>query len=161
MKKKTFLIGVLLVLIAEIITLIIFAVQTPNFSQDAVVVNEIVQSVTEDFDNLEKHDNPTVIDYVVLDESGNILYKTKSGLSESINAAIIHRDTILDITINNITVGKVIIFNDGAQTLQSQRETAIIVLLVAIVINSGICFGYVIYMHFIMIKKMQFIEQRN
>ncbi len=152
MKKQAFLIGVLLVLIAEIVVLIVFAVQTPDFAQDTVAVNEVMQSVTEDFTALEQHKNPTALDYVVLDDSGNLLYKTKSGLSESVNAAITHRDTILDITINDTAVGKVIIYNDGAQTLQSQKQTAIIVLAVAIVIQGGICIGYAVYMYITMIR---------
>lgn len=152
MKKHVFLIGVIFVLIAEIIALIIFAVKTPDFSQDAVAVNEIVQSVTEDFSVLENHKNTTALDYVVLDEDGNLLYKTKSGLSESVNAAITHRDTVLDITIDNTTVGKVIIFNDGSQTLQSQKQAAIIVLGVAVIVQGGICIGYAVYMYVTMIR---------
>lgn len=152
MKKQAFLIGVLLVLIAEIITLIVFAVQTPDFSQDTVAVNEVMQSVTEDFNILEGHKNTTALDYVVLDENGNLLYKTKSGLSESVNAAITHRDTILDITINDTAVGKVIIFNDGELSLQSQKQTTITVLSVAIAANCALCVGYAVYMHFTMIR---------
>ena len=152
MKKQVFLIGVLLVLIAEIITLIIFAVQTPDFSQDTVAVNEVVQSVMKDFNNLEEHKNTTALDYVVLDENGNLIYKTKSGLSESVNEAITHRDTILDITTDSGIVGKVIIYNDGAQTLQSQKQTAIIVLSVAIAVQGGIFIGYAVYMHFTIIR---------
>ncbi len=152
MKKQAFLIGVLLVLIAEIITLIVFAVETPNFSQDTVAVNEVMQSVTEDFNILEEHKNTTALDYVVLDENGNLLYKTKSGLSESVNEAITHRDTILDITTDSGIVGKVIIYNDGAQTLQAQKRTAIIILSVAIIISGGICIGYAVYMYVTMIR---------
>ncbi len=152
MKKQVFLIGVLLVLIAEIITLIIFAVQTPDFSQDTVALNEVVQSVMKDFNNLEEHKNTTALDYVVLDENGNLIYKTKSGLSESVNEAIMHRDTILDITTDSGIVGKVIIYNDGAQTLQSQKQTAIIVLSVAITVQGGIFIGYAVYMHFTIIR---------
>ncbi len=152
MRKQNFLIGVLLVLIAEIITLIVFAVQTPDFSQDTVAVNEVIQSVTEDFNALEQHKNTTALDYVILDENGNLLYKTKSGLSESVNSAITHRDTILDITINDIAVGKVIIYNDGDLSLQSQKQITIIVLAVAIAVQSGIFIGYAVYMHFTMIR---------
>ena len=152
MRKQIFLIGVLLVLIAEIVTLIVFAVQTPDFSQDTVAVNEVIQSVTEDFNALEQHKNTTALDYVVLDENGNLLYKTKSGLSESVNSAITHRDTILDITINDIAVGKVIIYNDGDLSLQSQKQITIIVLAVAIAVQSGIFIGYAVYMHFTMIR---------
>ena len=71
MKKQAFLIGAFLVLIAEIITLIIFALQAPDFSQDTVAVNEVMQSVTEDFNTLEQHKNTTALDYVTLDENGN------------------------------------------------------------------------------------------
>ena len=152
MKKQAFLIGVLLVLIAEIITLIVFALQAPDFSQDTVAVNEVMQSVTEDFNDLEQHKNTTALDYVVLDENGNLLYKTKFGLSESVNEAITHRDTILDITINDTAVGKVIIFNDGELSLQAQKRTAIIILSVAIIISGGICIGYAVYMYVTMIR---------
>lgn len=152
MKKQFFVAGFLLILIAEIIALLIFAVQTPDFSQDAVAVNEILQSVTQDFNALDKHKNTTALDYVVLDENGNIIYKTKSGLSESVNMAIVHRDTILDITIDNTEVGKVIIYNDGEQSLQTQKQTAITVLSVATALNGAICIGYAVYMHFTVVR---------
>ena len=152
MKKQYFLIGFIAVFIAEIIALIIFAVQTPDFSQNTVAVNEVVQAVTADFNSLEQHKKVNALDYVVLDNGGNVLFKSKPHLSESINEATAHRDTILDITINDTAVGKVIIYNDGEQTLQSQKQTAIIVLSVAIVISSGICIGYAVYMHFTIIR---------
>lgn len=152
MKKPLFLIGVVLTLIAEIIALVVFAVQTPVFTQDAVAVNEIVQTVTQDFNTLDEHRNTTSLNYVVIDNDGNLLYKTQSGLSESVNAAISHRDTILDITIDDAVVGKVIIYNDGAQTLQSQKQTAITVLSVAIGVQAALCIGYAVYLHFTMIR---------
>lgn len=152
MKKQLFIFGLILMSIAEIIALIVFAVQTPHSVQDTVAVNEIVQSVTQDFNALEKHENTTDLDYAVLDKDGNLLYKTKSGLSESVNAAISHRDTLLDITIDGIAVGKVIIYNDGARLLQSQKQTTIIVLSVAIAVNCFICMGYVAYIYFAVIR---------
>lgn len=152
MKKQFFLIGLLLVLVAEIIALIVLAVQTPDFSQDTVAVNEIVQSVRHDFYSLEKHENSTELDYVVLDNDGSILYKTRSGLSENLNAAVEHRDTILDIEIDGTTVGKVIIRNDGAQSLQSQKRTTIIILSVATAVQCLICVGYSVYMHATVVK---------
>ena len=152
MKKQYLLIGFLFGFLAEMIALILFAVQTPDFSQDTVAVNEIVQSVTRDFDAIETHKNTTTLDYVVLDENGNLLYQTKSGLSESVNAAVAHRDTVLDVERSGERVGKVIIYNDGAQTLQSQKRSAIIVLTVAIIVNGGICIGYAAYMQVAVIR---------
>ncbi|MDE6790125.1 MAG: HAMP domain-containing histidine kinase [Clostridia bacterium] len=147
MKRQLVLIGFVLVLIAEILALIIFAVQTPDFTQDAVAVNEAVQSVTRDFDSLDEHKNATSLDYVVLDGDGVVLYKTREGLSESVNAAVTHRDTILD-----LEHGKIIIYNDGARTLQSQKRTAIIVLSVATAVQCAVCAGYAIYIYFTVIR---------
>ncbi|MDE7162602.1 MAG: HAMP domain-containing histidine kinase [Clostridia bacterium] len=147
MKRQLFLICFVLVLIAEIITLIIFAVQSPDFTQDTVAVNEAVQSVTRDFDNLEEHINPTSLDYVVLDHGGNVIYKTREELSESVNQAIAHRDTIID-----IEQGKILIYNDGARTLQYQKRTAITVLSVATAVQCAVCIGYAVYIHFTVIR---------
>lgn len=152
MKKQLFLIGFILVSVVEIIALIVFAVQTPDFSQDAVAVNDVVQSVTRDFGALDEHKNSTSLNYVVLDNEGKLLYRTQSGLSESINAAVTHRDTVLDITVDGGVVGKVIIYNDGAKTLQSQKRTAIIILLLAIAVQCGISVGYAVYIHFTVVR---------
>ncbi len=152
MKKQFFLIGFILTLFVEILTLIIYAVQTPNISQDVVAVNEVVQSVTQDFFSIDEHKNSTALNYVVVDNGGNVVYKTKSGLSESINTAIMNRDTILDITIDNTVVGKVIIFNDDAQNLQTQKKVATIVFSVAIAVQCVICVGFAVYIHIVVIK---------
>ncbi len=152
MKKQLFLIGMLLVFIAEIFALIFFSLQTPSFSQDTVYVNEVVQSVTQGFNTISEHKNSTPLDYVVLNQEEKVIYKTKAELSESINAAIAHRDTILDITIDNLVVGKVIIYNDGAQILQTHKKTTHIILSIAIIVHCAICIGYVSYLHFTMIR---------
>ncbi len=147
MKRQLFLVGFILVLIAEVVALIVFALQTPDFTQDTVAVNEVLQSVTQDFDSLDKHGNTTVLDYVVMDKDGAVIYKTKEGLSENVNTAISHRDTVLDITIEDAVVGKVIVYNDGAQTLQAQKQTAVTVLSVAIVFECAIIVVYTVYLY--------------
>ncbi len=163
MKKHLFIAAFILATIAEIIALIVFALQTPDFSQDTVAVNEVLQSVTQNFNNLGEHETATSLDYAVLDKDGNILYKTKSGLSESLNAAIAHRDTVLDITVNDSLVGKVIVYNDGALSLQSQKQTAVIVLSVAIAVNCAFCVGYAVYIQLTVIspfRKLKGFAQR-
>ena len=160
LKKHTFLIGLFIVFAAEIVTLIFFAAQSINSTQDAVAINEIVQSVQNDW-NLEyggTHKNQTNFDYVVLDMDGIVIFKTKEGLSESINAAVIHKDTILDINVDNTIVGKMIIYNDSAQTMQNSKQTAVIILLAAIFVQGGICIGYTIYINRIVLKPFHKLE---
>lgn len=158
MKKMYFLTAFILVLVAEIVALIIFALQTPKFAQDTVAVNEVLQSVTQDFSALEMHKNSTALDYVVLDNDGKILFKTKEGLSENVNAAISHRDTMLDILIDDTVVGKVILYNDGAQTLQAQKQNTITALAVAIAVQCGICVGYAFILHFTVVRPFRSLK---
>lgn len=138
--------------IAEIAALTVFAVQTPDFSQDTVAVNEAVQTVTRDFYSLGTHVNSSPLDYVVTDTEGNVLYKTKSGLSESVNEAISHRDTMLDISVNGETVGKIIIYNDDARTFAAQKQTVIAVLAAAIALVCVVCVCYAVYIRQTVIK---------
>ncbi|MDE6200809.1 MAG: HAMP domain-containing histidine kinase [Clostridiales bacterium] len=150
--KKGILLSFIAVFVAEIIALIVFAVVAPDSSQDVVAVNEIVQSVSADFDELDAHKNTASLDYTVINNDGKLLYKTKSGLSETINQAIAHRDTVLDITNGESVVGKVIIYNDGARTLMSQKRTVIAVLAVAIAVQCCVFVCYVVYLQARVIK---------
>lgn len=147
MKKKFFYLCILLTFLVEIVVLVIFACQTPTISQDPVAVNDIVYKVTNDFDSLDKHVNMTELEYVVLDNDENILYKTKSGLSESQNAAIMHRDTILDIKKEGGIVGKLIIYNESLNALQEQKEKTILTISIVVATQGIICLSYAIYMY--------------
>lgn len=147
MKKRTFLTSLLFIFIVEIIALILFAAKNTVSMQDTVLINEVVQSVQTDWNTIKNHKNQTSLDYVVLDIKENILFKTKSGLSESINMAILHRDTILDIQIGHGIVGKVIIYNDSIQTFQIYKQTIIFVLLFAMFLQCSICIGYIFYLN--------------
>ncbi len=91
MKKSLFLTDMFFVIISELLALILFAVQTPDLAQDTVAVNEAVQGVSRDFRTMDRHVNTSGLDYVVLDVDGKKIFSTKSGLSESINAAKIGR----------------------------------------------------------------------
>lgn len=152
MKKGLLLFCFVLVFAAEVITLAVFASSSQDFSQDAVAVNEVAKTVAADYTSIEAHKNSTALDYVVLNGDGNVLYKTKAGLSESINSAVMHRDTILDINSGGEVVGKVIIYNDGAKTLQSQKRTVIIVLSVAIAVQCIMCVCYAVYLYMTVVK---------
>lgn len=176
MKKHIFLSGLILMFAIELAVLIAFAVQDTDNLQDAVAINEAVQSVQMDWNMIEHHTNQTNLDYVVLDAYGTVLFKTKEGLSESINAAINHQDTILDMkpaidtddeTITAVetgsAAGKIIIYNHSAQILQSQKQTAVIIFSAAIFIQCCICICYNIYLNHTIIKpfcKLKSFAQR-
>lgn len=152
MKSRLFPIVFILLFVAEIIVLAIFARQTPDFSQDTVAVNEIVQSVTDNFGSPDNYAKPASLDYAVLDGDGTVLYRTARGITESVNEAIAHRDTILDVVTDGEIRGKIIVYNDGAKSLQAQKRTAIIILSVAIAVECGVCIAYAAYVHTTVVK---------
>ena len=158
MKKHVFLIGLLLAFAAEVVTLIIFAAQDINNTQDAVAINEVVQSVQADWNMMETHVNRSALDYVVLDKNGTVIFATREGLSESINAAIVHRDTVVDINVDGTIAGKLVVYNDSAQTMQTNKRAAVIILLAAILVQCGLCSGYIIYLNHSIIKPFHKLE---
>ena len=148
MKNKRFIISFIYVFIVQIIVLLVFFSRDTSNLQDAVAVNEVVQSVLRDWKSMESHKNQTSLDYVVLDKSGNVIFKTKEGLSESQNEAVIHRDTILDLLVNaDLVEGKIIIYNNSDQILQRQKPKTAVGLIVIMLVQFGVCTGYFIYLN--------------
>lgn len=152
MKKRSFLITVVIIFAVEIAALLVFAAKDTDNLQNAVAVNEAVKSVQNDWHTIENHKNQTSLDYVVLNSFGEVVFKTKDELSESINEAVVHRDTILDIEDGDTAVGKIIIYNDSTQIFQNRKQITVIILLLAMMVQCVVCVGYSIYLSRTVIK---------
>lgn len=152
MKFKAFLTCMAIIFLAEISVLAWYSNSDNDFLQDSVEVNEAVQSVRDDWENIGAHKNITSLDYTVLDSGGNVIFRTRQGLSESVNAAVIHRDTILDIEINGEVSGKIIIYNDSPQTLWDGRKKSAAVLIFAAALQFGCFIVYLVYLHCRIVK---------
>ncbi len=164
MKNRMFfiLIGLITAFLIEAAVLIGFALPKAENAQDTTAVNEAVHTVQRDWDSLEDHTNHTALAYVVLDMDGTVLYRTKSGLSESINAAVRHKDTILDIPdmeTDRLPVGKIIIYNNDAAVLQSKKQAAAAVMSAVIFLQCCICAGYCFYIQHIVINPFHKMEK--
>ncbi len=144
MKGRVFLAGLFLTFAAELAALGLFVSRQAEQPQNTVAVNEILQTVQRDWDSLEDHVNETGLDYVVLGTDGMVLCRTRPGLSESINAATAHRDTMLDVELNGTPVGKLIVYNDNALTLRMEKQTVLFIA-AAMLLQLGICAGYFFY----------------
>lgn len=142
MKNRGFYIFLLLTFTVELAALILFASHRTEYFQDTVAVNEVVQTVQRDWGSFPDHINHIELDYVVLDADEAVLYRTKSGLSENRNAAIRHKDTILDVEIDGAVVGKVIIYNKDAQVFQSEKQITVLVILATMLLQCGMGIGY-------------------
>lgn len=150
-KQRTFLYGMIFIFAVEIAALFLFMAKSPDSVQDTVEVNEAVQSVQADWGNLKQHKNQTELDYVVLDAEGNVLFRTGTGLSESINEAVAHKDTVLDIETGGTLAGKIIIYNDRTG-YDRQRRRAVLVFSAAIFLQAVVCSGYFFYLYYTMVR---------
>ena len=142
MKKRIFLASLLFSFAIEIAILLFFIVQNTEEAQDTVLVNEAVQTVQNDWHTIKNHKNKTSLDYVVIDTNERVLFRTKAGLSENINKAIRHRDTILDIEADGLVAGKIIVANDRMQSFERQKKTMVLFLSAVILIQCIFCVGY-------------------
>ncbi len=143
--KKGYLIATIIIFAVEITALVLFSARGSDNTHDALAVNEVEQSVRAYWDDLEEHTNAAALDYVVIGSDGEVLYRTKTGLSESINAAIIHRDTILDVQADGGAVGKIIIHNSYDSVDADKRRVAA-VFAAALVLQCAVCVGYTIFL---------------
>lgn len=158
MKFKAFLTCMAIIFLAEIFALIWFANADGSGLQDAVEVNAAARSVEADWKNIAAHKNVTGLDYTVLDNDGNVLFATRSGLSESINEAVINRDTILDIEAEDKVVGKIIIHSDSSQRLSDKRKKTAAVVVFAVVVQFTLCALYSVHIDRRVVKPFKKLE---
>lgn len=147
---KLFIGSLIAVFITELALLFGFVFRGSESALDTVEVNAAAQSVRRDYDDLAAHVNETALDYVVIDGGGNVLYKTREGLSESINAAVSHRDTILDV--GGSVSGKIIIYNENGELVKSNRNSLVLVFGISTAAQMIICGAYILYLNRRVIK---------
>lgn len=130
---------------AELAALLSFARWEADDAQDAVLVNDAVQTVQADWEEMGRHKNRTRLDYVVIDLDGNVLFQTRPGLSRSVNEAVRHWDMAMDVAVGGAVVGKVLIHNDSARLFWDRKEKTTLFLAGAVVLQCIACIGYFFY----------------
>ena len=106
MRKAPFILLLILTFTAEALACYSTVTKMQDVKTDPVKVNECIYSITENYGDTSKYN--TQLDYVIIGNDGELIYKTKDGLSESVNKAIKTRGLILDLTVDGEQVGKVI-----------------------------------------------------
>lgn len=159
MRIRRFWIGLLCIAVAEAAGIFFFAAWTLDSRQDAVQVNEALHSVQEDWRAMDEHINQTDLRYVVLDKEGDVIFKTGDGLSESIHAAMLHRDTILDLQAEGQIVGKILIYNGREEAIQGWKRACVLFLCAAVGVQCVFGGGYLLYLNRAVLKPFQRLEQ--
>ena len=150
MKKAPFIIILVLIFIAEALMCFYMVSGIRDLKTDPVKVNECMYSVAENYGDTSKYDKQ--LDYVVIDNEGNLLYKTKDGLSESVNEAIQTRGLILDLEVDGEVVGKIIFDYSMDEQLDGVKRNVIILFAVIGALQIAILAVWYIYIRKTVIK---------
>ena len=143
MRKAPFILLLVLTFIAEALACYFTVTQMKELKTDPVKVNECIYSVTENYGDTSKYN--TQLDYVVIDNDGKLVYKTREGLSETINEAIKTRGLILDLVVDEEAVGKIIFDYSMDQQLADVKSKIILMFVIIGVLQIVILIVWYIY----------------
>jgi signal transduction histidine kinase len=167
----TLVLSILCIFIASIIRKI------PKTELDIVAVNDIAKTVEEQWEFLNiqngynKSDNNTAygflnamsdkyeMDFSLVDVEDKLLFTTREAITQNLNEAIKHRDTIVDITYKDKMIGKLIVYNEAGKILEDSRKNLII-------ISIGCCLllflwgaSYLIYINKAVVKPFYHLKE--
>ena len=150
MKKAPFILILILTLIAEAFLCFFMVTKIKDLKTDPVKVNECMYSISENYGDTSKYN--TQLDYVVIDNDGKLLYKTRDGLSETINEAIKSRGLILDLEVDGEVVGKVIFDYSMDEQLNGVKRNIIVIFVIIGALQVVIITTWMIYINHSVIK---------
>lgn len=153
MKMKSVILFFLLLCLAQLVIAVSVLMNIRERPLDTIAVNEIVQSVSLQWDELTSGEktiipfHPMELDFTVISNDGTVLAATEPGLSGSISEALAHRDAIIDIVYKSKNVGKVLINNRSADQRKTDRKNLLTVLLAASTLELLLLAGYFLYLN--------------
>ncbi len=144
MKKRVIIILFVLTLIIEIGVCSILFTKIDSVKQDTIKINECVKSVEENYYDNSKYYKK--LDYTIIDNNGNLVYKTNKSKTNSLNDAIKNNDIILDVKVNNELRGKILISNNTGELIDKYRNYLRISIIIMSLIQVLLIVFYLIYL---------------
>lgn len=155
MKKRVLFIIVFITILIEMFVTLYFLYSKSYYKNDTVELNDLAKTIEINYPNSDNY--PKSYKYAILDDLGNVKYKTDNKLSDSLNEAYRNKDTIIDLNINN-KVYKLIVDNDLNQVIKKDR-TIYLNLIISISIIQLISFiAYYIFNYIYIIRPFKKME---
>jgi signal transduction histidine kinase len=156
MKIKSIIVCMCLILLGFVFVMLNMVRQISVAKLDIVAVNDVVETIKKDwpgdFINISSKAAKYGLELAVIDKDNVLKFATRSGLRETINEAIKHRDTILDIDVDGQIVGKVIIYNNENERLKEAKKNVINASVALFTLFLALCTGYLLYLNQKIIK---------
>ena len=145
MRKSPFVVIILLTFVVEALICYFMVRDVKDLKTDPVKVNDCMYSITDNYGDTSKYD--TSLEYVIIDNDGELVYKTSEGLSESVNEAIKTRGLILDLVVDGVNVGKVIFDYNMNDQLKEIKINIVVIFAVIGVLQLVIILLWYVYVN--------------
>lgn len=143
MKKISFVLLLVLTIALEMGVFFYFTGRIQNVGQNPVTVNDCMYSITDNFGNEKAYLD--TLDYVILDDKETVIYRTREGLSDSINKAVKNNDLIMDLMVDGRCAGKVIFDNTVDEQIREYKKNMLTVLAVIVLVQILVIVSYYLY----------------
>lgn len=153
MKKFSFLIILVLTFVLEITVCFVSIGKLSDIKQDTVAVNSCLHSVEDNFGEPDKYKKD--LPYVVIDNDGNVLFKTEEGLSESVNEGVKNNDTMLRVEKDGEILGTIIVANRTADQIKVYKNRIVITVISLSSLQILIVLVYWVYLRKTMVKPFE------
>lgn len=150
MKKRIGILLFILTFIIEIVLCTILFNSIKSVKIDTVKVNECKKSIEDNYNDINKYN--TSLEYTVIDNEDNIVYKTSKSKTNSINESIMNNDIMVDIVIDNKNVGKLLINNNTNQLIKKYKSYILYLFITMSIIQFIMILIYTLYLNKTIIK---------
>ncbi|MBO4927573.1 MAG: HAMP domain-containing histidine kinase [Clostridiales bacterium] len=153
MRKKIFIVLIVLTFLTEGIISLYFLRKSREVEQDTVAVNDCLKTIEENFGHAEKY--PSDLSYAVIDPDGAVLFRTDEETASSINEAVKNNDTILDLTVDGTSMGKVLFHNETRERIEKWQKSIALTVLAATLVQAVLVVGYALYLRKTIVKPFE------
>ena len=150
MKKRYLIIFLLITFIIEIFVVVAFVNKKISIKNDTVSLNRLTKDIEKNYGNEALY--PTDYDYVIIDNNESMLYTHGNYQSTTINEAHMNNDIIIDLYVDDVLVGKLLVKNKINKLLDEYQNTMITFIVIMTVVQFLIIIGYYIYLYLTTIR---------
>ena len=144
MKKGFFAVLLIVSFLVEAALCIVLYNKLEDVKQDVVAVNACLKQIENNYGD--EYQYSTNIDYTLIDNDGNVLFKTADGLSESVTEAVSNSDSIVDVVVDGEVAGKMIVHNTTSNLVARYKVLLIGGIAVISLLQLIVIAGFYIYL---------------
>lgn len=143
------------------ITITMLLLQRTNMSSqvDVVAVNEIVKLVEQHWSDIEAGNySESDLVFSVVNDKGELIYQNNDNADSSINEAIKNRSTVIDVSIMQKHVGKVLIHNNYEAVINDIKHRLVVALIIIFIVIAMFLMVYIVYIHQVIFKPFKQLQ---